>query len=87
MLGVPPRMPLGVRAPHNGVYFFRSRFCRRVFEYILMSGLLRREKNFGLIFQQNVGISFFNKPPRSINHKATKNKTNTGTTALERSVE
>ena len=29
----------------------------------------------------------YNKSPRRINHKATKNKTNTGTTALERSVE
>ena len=29
----------------------------------------------------------YNKPPRRINHKATKSKTNTGTTALERSVE
>ena len=28
-----------------------------------------------------------NKSPRRINHKATKSKTNTGTTALERSVE
>ena len=28
-----------------------------------------------------------NKPPHRINHKATKSKTNTGTTALERSVE
>ena len=28
-----------------------------------------------------------NKPPRRINYKATKSKTNTGTTALERSVE
>ena len=27
----------------------------------------------------------YNKPPRRINHKATKSKTNTGTTALERS--
>ena len=29
----------------------------------------------------------YNKSSRRINHKATKNKTNTGTTALERSVE
>ena len=29
----------------------------------------------------------YNKSPRSINHKATKSKTNTGTIALERSVE
>ena len=29
----------------------------------------------------------YNKSPRRINHKATKIKTNTGTTALERSVE
>ena len=29
----------------------------------------------------------YNKSPRKINHKATKSKTNTGTTALERSVE
>ena len=29
----------------------------------------------------------YNKSPSSINHKATKSKTNTGTTALERSVE
>ena len=29
----------------------------------------------------------YNKSPRRINHKATKNKTNTGTTALERSIE
>ena len=29
----------------------------------------------------------YNKSPRRINHKATKGKTNTGTTALERSVE
>ena len=29
----------------------------------------------------------YNKAPRRINHKATKSKTNTGTTALERSVE
>ena len=29
----------------------------------------------------------YNKLPRRINHKATKSKTNTGTTALERSVE
>ena len=29
----------------------------------------------------------YNKSPRRINHKATKRKTNTGTTALERSVE
>ena len=29
----------------------------------------------------------YNKSPRKINHKATKCKTNTGTTALERSVE
>ena len=29
----------------------------------------------------------YNKSPRRINHKATRNKTNTGTTALERSVE
>ena len=29
----------------------------------------------------------YNKSPRRINHKATKTKTNTGTTALERSVE
>ena len=29
----------------------------------------------------------YNKSPRTINHKATKSKTNTGTTALERSVE
>ena len=29
----------------------------------------------------------YNKSPRRINHKATKNKTNTGTTAFERSVE
>ena len=29
----------------------------------------------------------YNKSPRRINHKATKNKTNTGTTPLERSVE
>ena len=28
-----------------------------------------------------------NKSPRRINHKATKRKTNTGTTALEQSVE
>ena len=28
----------------------------------------------------------YNKSPRRINHKATKSKTNTGTTALERSV-
>ena len=28
----------------------------------------------------------YNKSPRRINHKATKTKTNTGTTALERSV-
>ena len=29
----------------------------------------------------------YNKSPRRINHKATKSKTNTGTTALERLVE
>ena len=29
----------------------------------------------------------YNKTPRRINHKATKGKTNTGTTALEQSVE
>ena len=29
----------------------------------------------------------YNKSPRRLNHKATKSKTNTGTTALERSVE
>ena len=29
----------------------------------------------------------YNKSPRRINHKATKSKTNTGTTALERPVE
>ena len=29
----------------------------------------------------------YNKPPRRINHKATKSKTNTGTIALERSVD
>ena len=29
----------------------------------------------------------YNKSPRRINHKATRSKTNTGTTALERSVE
>ena len=29
----------------------------------------------------------YNKSPRRINHKATNSKTNTGTTALERSVE
>ena len=29
----------------------------------------------------------YNKSPRRINHKSTKSKTNTGTTALERSVE
>ena len=29
----------------------------------------------------------YNKSPRRINHKATKSKTNTATTALERSVE
>ena len=29
----------------------------------------------------------YNKSPRRINHKATKSETNTGTTALERSVE
>ena len=29
----------------------------------------------------------YNKSPRRINHKVTKSKTNTGTTALERSVE
>ena len=29
----------------------------------------------------------YNKSPRRINHKATKSKTNTGATALERSVE
>ena len=29
----------------------------------------------------------YNKSPRRTNHKATKSKTNTGTTALERSVE
>ena len=29
----------------------------------------------------------YNKSPRRINHRATKSKTNTGTTALERSVE
>ena len=29
----------------------------------------------------------YNKSPRRINHKATKSKTNTGTTALDRSVE
>ena len=29
----------------------------------------------------------YNKSPRRINHKATKSKTNTGTTALEQSVE
>ena len=29
----------------------------------------------------------YNKSPRRINHKATKSKTNTGTSALERSVE
>ena len=29
----------------------------------------------------------YNKSPRIINHKATNSKTNTGTTALERSVE
>ena len=29
----------------------------------------------------------YNKSPRRINHKATKSKTNTGTTALERSIE
>ena len=29
----------------------------------------------------------YNKSPRRINHKATRSKTNTGTTVLERSVE
>ena len=29
----------------------------------------------------------YNKSPRKISHKATKSKTNTGTTALERSVD
>ena len=29
----------------------------------------------------------YNKSPRRINHKATRSKTNTGTTTLERSVE
>ena len=29
----------------------------------------------------------YNKTPRRVNHKATKSKTNTGTTTLERSVE
>ena len=29
----------------------------------------------------------YNKSPRRLNHKGTKSKTNTGTTALERSVE
>ena len=29
----------------------------------------------------------YNKSPRRINHKATRSKTNTGTTALERSAE
>ena len=32
-------------------------------------------------------VETYNKSPRRINHKATKSKTNTGTTALERSVE
>ena len=32
-------------------------------------------------------VKTYNKSPRRINHKATKSKTNTGTTALERSVE
>ena len=31
--------------------------------------------------------NIYNKSPRRINYKATKSKTNTGTTALERSVE
>ena len=37
--------------------------------------------------EQNDTRKTFNKSPRRINHKATKSKTNTGTTALERSVE
>ena len=32
-------------------------------------------------------VKTYNKSPRRINHKATKSKTNTGTIALERSVE
>ena len=32
-------------------------------------------------------VKTYNKAPRRVNHKATKSKTNTGTTALERSVE
>ena len=32
-------------------------------------------------------VHTYNKSPRRINHKATKSKTNTGTTTLERSVE
>ena len=37
--------------------------------------------------EQNNHGKTYNKSPRRINHKATKSKTNTGTTALERSVE
>ena len=34
-----------------------------------------------------IHVKTYNKSPRRINHKATKSKTNTGTTALEQSVE
>ena len=37
--------------------------------------------------EQNDTGKTHNKSPHRINHKATKSKTNTGTTALERSVE
>ena len=37
--------------------------------------------------EQNDTRKTYNKSPRRINHKATKIKTNTGTTALERSAE
>ena len=45
--------------------------------------LKRTEKHKNKITQGKIK----NKSPRRINHKATKSKTNTGTTALERSIE
>ena len=47
----------------------------------------RNAKRTEKIQEQNNTRQGENKSPRRINHKATKNKTNTGTTASERSVE
>ena len=56
-----------------------------VFLFLLVSG-----KGCGLWLWHSLDFSLtfflYNKSPRRINHKATKSKTNTGTTALERSV-